>query len=75
MVGGNLHHLQLNKVINMDTNEQIIAIVEQYKLENEKFSTGNKSAGIRTRKALMELIKLAKTRRGEIQEEKEWIAK
>ncbi|NDB27940.1 hypothetical protein EB151_00105 [archaeon] len=59
----------------MDTHEQIIALVEQYKLENEKFSTGNKSAGIRARKALMEISKCVKSRRQEIQEEKEWIVK
>lgn len=59
----------------METHELIIAQLEQYKLENEKFSNGNKSAGIRARKALMEVIKLSKTRRSEIQEEKEWIVK
>lgn len=59
----------------METHDLIIAQIEQYKLENEKFSNGNKSAGIRARKALMEVMKLTKTRRAEIQEEKEWIVK
>jgi len=59
----------------MDTHEQIIALVEQYKIENEKFSKGNVSAGIRARKALMEISKCVKSRRAEIQEEREWIIK
>lgn len=59
----------------METHDQIIALIEQYKLENQKFASGNKSAGIRARKSLMELNKLTKVRRAEIQEEKEWIVK
>ncbi len=59
----------------METHDQIIALIEQYKIENQKFASGNKSAGIRARKSLMELNKLTKTRRAEIQEEKEWIVK
>ncbi len=60
----------------METHEQIIALIEQYKFENEKFiSKQNKSAGIRARKILMEISKLCKTRRFEIQDEKEWIVK
>jgi hypothetical protein len=60
----------------MESHDQILALIEQYKMENEKFSAkGNKSAGTRARKILMEVSKLCKTRRGEIQEEKEWIAK
>ena len=59
----------------METHDQIIAVIEQYKIENQKFASGNKSAGIRARKSLMELNKLTKTRRAEIQEEKEWIVK
>jgi|TARA_B100000941_G_scaffold290912_1_gene275879 hypothetical protein len=63
-------------VIKMDTHEQIIALIEQYKFENEKFiSKQNKSAGIRARKILMEISKLCKNRRSEIQDEKEWIVK
>ena len=54
----------------METHEQIIALVEQYKVENQKFETGNKSAGIRARKALMEISKLTKVRRSEIQDKK-----
>jgi maltodextrin utilization protein YvdJ len=73
-VGGYLP-TNIEKVINMETHDLIIAQIEQYKLENEKFTKGNKTAGIRARKALMEVMKLTKTRRAEIQEEKEWIVK
>jgi hypothetical protein len=34
--------------------------------EDEKFRDGNKAAGTRARKALMEIIKLAKLRRKEV---------
>tara|TARA_A100001015_G_scaffold303178_1_gene392428 strand:- start:16947 stop:17177 length:231 start_codon:yes stop_codon:yes gene_type:complete len=75
VVGGNPHHI-MQTVIKMETHEQIIALIEQYKFENEKFiSKQNKSAGIRARKILMEISKLCKTRRFEIQDEKEWIVK
>ena len=59
----------------MNSHEQLIALLEQYKFENEKFSRGNKAAGVRARKALMEIVKASKARRAEIQEEKEWIVK
>jgi hypothetical protein len=59
----------------MNSHEQLIALLEQYKFENEKFSRGNKSAGVRARKALMEIVKASKARRAEIQEEREWIVK
>jgi hypothetical protein len=38
--------------------------------EEAKFATGNKSAGTRARKALSEIMKLAKERRAEISDEK-----
>ena len=59
----------------METHDQLTIELEQYKLENEKFQKGNKSAGIRAIKHLNELMKLCKTRRVEIQDEKEWIVK
>ena len=49
----------------------LLALVEQYIQENEKFSDkGNKAAGTRARKALMEITKCCKDRRKEIQEAK-----
>lgn len=55
----------------MNTHESIIALFEQYVEENEKFNDkGNKAAGTRARKALMEITKLCKDRRKEIQESK-----
>ena len=59
----------------METHDQLTIELEQYKIENEKFVGGNKSAGIRARKYLNELMKLCKLRRAEIQDEKEWIVK
>lgn len=53
-----------------NTNSQIQAAVETYMAENAKFESGNKSAGTRARKALMDLKKLADVRRKEIQAEK-----
>lgn len=41
--------------------------VKEFLAENEKFEGGNKSAGTRARKALMDLKKLADARRKEIQ--------
>lgn len=45
-------------------------LVETYQQEMEKFEDGNKSAGTRARKALMEISKLCKVIRTEIQEQK-----
>lgn len=59
----------------METHDQLTIELEQYKLENEKFQGGNKSAGVRARKHLNELMKLCKARRAEIQDEKDWIVK
>ncbi len=52
------------------TAQKIQTAVEEYVLENEKFQGGNKSAGTRARKALMDLKKLADAARKEIQEAK-----
>lgn len=55
----------------MTTTEQIVDIFEQWRAEDEKFTEkGNKAAGTRARKALLELGKLTKTRRAEISEAK-----
>lgn len=55
----------------MSTHESIITLFEQYVSENDKFNEkGNKAAGTRARKALMEITKLCKDRRKEIQEAK-----
>lgn len=55
----------------MTTHEQLVAAFEAYVAENEKFEEkGNKAAGTRARKALMEMAKAAKARRVEIQEAK-----
>ncbi|NDF12945.1 MAG: histone H1 [Proteobacteria bacterium] len=52
------------------TSAQIIEAIETFKAEDEKFANGNKAAGTRARKALMEIKKLADARRKEIQAEK-----
>jgi hypothetical protein len=55
----------------MTTTEQIAEAFTAYIEENTKFTEkGNKSAGVRARKALLELTKLAKARRAEISEAK-----
>lgn len=53
-----------------NTVELIKEQFEAFLAENEKHVAGNGAAGTRARKALGEMAKLAKTRRGEIQEEK-----
>lgn len=53
------------------THENLLSLVEEYINENEKFAEKqNKAAGTRARKALMEITKLCKDRRKEIQESK-----
>ena len=55
----------------MTTTDQIAEAFTAYIEENTKFvEKGNKAAGTRARKALLELTKLAKARRAEISEEK-----
>ena len=55
----------------LTTHDQILEQVELYHLNNEKFEDKfNKAAGTRARKALNELVKLARGRRKEIQEKK-----
>ena len=56
----------------MSTHDQIVEQYEAYLAENEKFEEkGNAAAGTRARKALGEMAKLAKVRRGEIQDTKD----
>ena len=53
------------------TIEQINAAFELWQIEDAKFTEkGNKAAGTRARKALLELGKLTKVRRTEISEAK-----
>lgn len=52
------------------TSLQIQECVQAFMEEDAKFEGGNKSAGTRARKALMDIKKLCDTRRKEIQAEK-----
>jgi hypothetical protein len=54
----------------MSTSQELLTAIEAWKVEDEKFTAGNNAAGTRARKALQEVSKLLKTRRGEITEEK-----
>jgi hypothetical protein len=54
-----------------NTHESIMATIQTYSEENQKFTEkGVKASGTRARKALAELGKLVKARRKEIQETK-----
>ena len=54
-----------------DIHDNIVEAIDAYLEENAKFEEkGNKAAGTRARKALMDLKKLATERRKEIQEQK-----
>jgi hypothetical protein len=54
----------------MSVSQELLNAVEAWKVEDEKFAAGNSAAGTRARKALQEVAKLVKARRGEITEEK-----
>lgn len=55
----------------METHLKLKALMEEYNMEQDKFENkGVKASATRARKALMEISKLCKTRRGEIQEAK-----
>ena len=54
----------------MSVLQELLSAIEAWKVEDEKFTEGNNAAGTRARKALQEVSKLVKTRRGEITEEK-----
>jgi hypothetical protein len=53
-----------------ETVKQIADAFFIWQTEDEKFVNGNSAAGTRARKALQEVVKLAKTRRSEISDEK-----
>ena len=52
------------------TTEQLIELAGIFSVDDEKFIAGNASASTRARKALQEIIAVAKTRRNEITAEK-----
>jgi hypothetical protein len=54
----------------MSVSQELLNAVEAWKVEDEKFAAGNSASGTRARKALQEVAKLVKARRGEITEEK-----
>lgn len=54
----------------MNNHDNLTNLFETYTSENEKFESGNASAGTRARKALAEISKLCKERRKEIQDSK-----
>ena len=55
----------------MSIHEDILEAVETYKAESDNFDNKNvKASAARARKALMEITKLAKARRVEIQDRK-----
>lgn len=54
----------------MNSTTTLEGLFDTFLTENGKFEKGNKSAGTRARKALMEISKFCKTRRSEIQEVK-----
>ena len=54
----------------MAIHDDILEAVETYKSESENFDNNVKASAARARKALMEITKLAKARRVEIQERK-----
>ena len=55
----------------MSIHEDILEAVENYKTESDNFDNNNvKASAARARKALMEITKLAKARRVEIQDRK-----
>jgi len=54
----------------MSTITQLEEAVAAWKAEDDKFEGGNNAAGTRARKALQEIAKLVKTRRGEITDTK-----
>jgi hypothetical protein len=58
------------EIIMSQTSQELLSAIEAWKVEDEKFTAGNNAAGTRARKALQEVAKLVKTRRGEITEEK-----
>lgn len=54
----------------MSVSQDLLNAVDAWKVEDEKFAGGNNAAGTRARKALQEVARLVKVRRGEITEER-----
>tara|TARA_B100002019_G_scaffold290516_1_gene308377 strand:+ start:413 stop:622 length:210 start_codon:yes stop_codon:yes gene_type:complete len=55
----------------LSTHEQLVKLFEEYIEDSEKFETKSvKQAAARARKTLMNITKLAKVRRAEIQDKK-----
>jgi len=55
----------------METHLKLKALMEEYIMEQDKFeNNGIKASATRARKALMEISKLTKVRRSEIQDKK-----
>jgi len=52
------------------SSQELLNAIEEWKVEDEKFVSGNNAAGTRARKALQKIAKLVKARRTEITEEK-----
>jgi len=52
------------------SSQELLNAIEEWKVEDEKFVSGNNVAGTRARKALQKISKLVKARRTEITEEK-----
>ena len=52
------------------TTETLTELIATFTTDDEKFIAGNASASTRARKALQEIIAVAKARRSEITEEK-----
>lgn len=50
--------------------DQLMSMVQEFQMEDDKFEGGNNAAGTRARKALMEIKKYCDVRRKEIQEKK-----
>jgi hypothetical protein len=56
--------------MNESTTDKLNKLITAFTTDDEKFITGNASASTRARKALQEIIAVAKTRRTEITAEK-----
>lgn len=52
------------------TTDKLIELITAFNIDDEKFIAGNASASTRARKALQEIIAVAKARRNEITAEK-----
>jgi hypothetical protein len=65
------HNIYASLTMPIDANtRQYEALMAAYTKDIAAFQSGNKSAGTRARKSLMEMAKLAKVLRGEITEQK-----